>query len=715
MLCEKSWRVAIKTTLILLLALQGNLLSAQSPSFNFHQLGSANGLSDPAIKSITQDKYGYIWIGTVNGLNRFNGYEVKVFQHILNDSFSLQENYVPALLADDAGNLWVAQPRGLYRYDYNSNHFMLFPGSNELYITKMIMGGKSEIYLSTNEGLILFNTSKGTFVRLKDNNDVLSKKLLSVTFNDFCLAGNGIICLATDSGLVKYNSANHRAEMIATPAITDQSFGKIAIDGAKNIWLSYGDKKPVLVKIAPDFLKQTVYPQFYVSNSNLRDNRITCIFSDNKGRLWVCAARNGLCLYDALTDKFMQYEHDPLQASSLTDNLINIAYQDRQGLIWVGTEVTGVNYFDADKTLFHIIQPSYNQSPTLPDYWCRAAGEDSDGNLWLGTGSGIARYDPQKNVYTIFQNTADKMDAVHYNSIRSVLCDGDVVWIGTASGLNRYHRSTGKMDFLGEKEHLPLSFFWSIFKDHQNNVWFGCRDGFYRYNNITHKIDDFTNDPQLGKYARYNTLNVYEDSRKRMWFCFHAKGLLMYDAANSKTKYWTKNNAVPGSLSNNHVISIVEDKTNVMWIATQEGLNAWDEKKGSFSHYLLGPGKVSETIAALQVDDKNRLWFAGSKSLYMLDTSRNFFTPFDISNGLPTVDFNYQSAFRMKNGDFIYPTLRGFVQFNPDKYSNKNNISDAYISSFTVYGKEPVTHINFEGKKEISLAASENFFSLDMI
>lgn len=705
----------IKIVLVWLLWMPCPAGFCQAPSFNFHQLSTSNGLSDPAIRSITQDKYGYIWIGTINGLNRFNGYEVKVFQHILNDSSSLPENFVPALFSDDSGILWVAEPKGLYQYDYRHNRFVLYPGTTSLSVTKMVKAGTDSICMATNEGLVFFNTRKGTFTRLKDKSDNSTKQLLSVPFNDFCLTGDGLICIASDTGLVKYTIATARAVLIPIPVLKEIAFGKIAIDSAKNLWICYGDKKPVLIKIAPDFGKQTLYEQFYVSNSNLRDNRITSIFSDSKGRLWICAARNGLCLYDAAADSFIQYEHDPLQASSISDNLINVVFQDREGLIWLGTEVTGVNYFDADKTLFHIIQPSYHQKVTLPDYWCRAAGEDAAGNLWLGTGSGIARYNPQKNAYTVFQNTADKKNVIHYNSIRSVLCDGDTVWIGTASGVNRYHISTGKMDFLGDKEQLPLSFFWSIMKDHEGNIWFGCRDGIYRYNKKTNVIENFNNDAVLSKYARYNTLTIYEDSRKRIWFGFYSRGMLMYDAAAQTTRYWAKNLAKPGSLSNNHVISITEDKIGVIWAATLEGLNAWHPQQDSFAHYLHGPGRASENTAGLLTDNQNRLWFAGSKNLYMLDSARRFFTSFDMSNGLPTVDFNYQAAFRSHTGDFVYPTLRGFIQFNPDKYSAQNNISHAYISAFNVYGETAESFINIEETARISLPVNKNFFSLEMI
>ena len=688
---------------------------AQAPSFNFHQLGTSNGLSDPAVRNIVQDKYGYIWIGTANGLNRFNGYDVKVFQHAVGDSFSLQDNYVAALLPDEAGNLWIAQPKGIYRYDYFSNHFILQPGSSSISAYKMLAAGNNSIYLATTTGLVVFNIQTGAFTWLKNNADSNAAGLLGTSVNDFCADSKGQLYIATDTGLVKYNTQTGHSQKLLTEPLGNTFVNRITSDGAGNVWLSYGDNGLRLLKTNMDFKTHSIIEQFTLANTDLTDNRITAIFIDNRQRFWVATSSFGISLYDAVTNTFIPYRHDPLQVTSISDNLTNYLFQDRQGYLWVGTEVSGVNYFHPDKTFFRSIQPSYNQSPSLPDYWCRAAGEDDEGNLWLGTGKGIAKYVPAKNTYTVFQHTNDKTNALPYNSVRSVVCDGDWIWIGTGNGLNRYNKRTGKMEFFGEKDGVPVSFYWSMLKDHDNNVWFGTRDGIYRYNSHTHMMEDMRGDSVLHDFAANNTISMYEDSRQRLWFGFYSKGLLLYDPSIHKTKYWAKTNDGPHSLSDNHITSITEDKTGIIWAASLEGLNALDVQKNYITQYLRGNGQFSEKTACLITDDKNRLWLAGSRRLYMLDASRKFFTAFDMSDGLPSVDFNYQSAFRMKNGDFIYPTLRGFVQFNPAEYADKNHISGFYIASVKVYGKEPLTLINFEDRKDISLGADENFFSLDMI
>ncbi|MEO5685619.1 MAG: two-component regulator propeller domain-containing protein [Chitinophagaceae bacterium] len=699
-----------KVVLLLIACAIYCIAAAQPPTFNFHQLSTGNGLHDPTIRSITQDKYGYIWIGTATGLNRFNGYDVKVFQHQANDSFTIPENRVFALLADKAGTLWIAQPNGVSRYDYRTNRFIYQPGSKGIAAYKMLQGSKTEIYLATREGLVLFDVAKGTFTWLKKTGTGISASLLGRYVNDFC-GNNNNIYIATDSGLVRYNMATQLAEKTILAPVRDAFIGRVAMDHANNIWVGYGENGLQLLKTNERLENYITCDQFTLLNTEKTDNRITSIFTDDKGRVWLSTSQFGICLYNQHTNSFACYMHDPLQVMSISDNLTNTLFQDRQGYMWVGTEVSGVNYFHPDNTFFRSIQPSYNQSPTLPDYWCRASGEDKNGNLWLATAQGIAEYNTQKNTYRLFQHTTGKNNSLHFNSVRSVLCDGDIIWIGTANGLNRYHLSTGKMDFLGEKENLPESFFWSIIKDYQGNIWFGCRDGIYRYNNSKKLIERLFNDPQLGAYAGINTESMYEDSRHRIWFGFNSKGLLMYDPIKAITKYWVKNEQDPTAISDDHITSITEDKKGVIWIATLDGLNAWHEDKNTFTRYLQSSGMISSLLA----DEADRLWLASGKGLLMLDSSRQFFSSFDISNGLPTLDFNYQDAYRMKNGDFVYPTLKGFILFNPSRYVSKNNISESYIAAATVYGKKPDTIINFEDKKTISLTPDENFFSFDMI
>ncbi|MEP7258624.1 MAG: two-component regulator propeller domain-containing protein, partial [Flavitalea sp.] len=413
------------------------------------------------------------------------------------------------------------------------------------------------------------------------------------------------------------------------------------------------------------------------------------------------------------SNTFNQYVHDPLQSMSPATNFTTFLYQDKDGFIWTGTEGYGAEFFNPDKNLFQSIQQSLNQSPTLPDNWCRTAAEDQDGNLWLGTASGLARYDIKQKTFRIFQNIAGKPLVLHANSIRSLLCDGDDLWIGANGGVNRYHISSGKMDFLGAKDSLPNSFYWAIIKDHTGDIWFGCRDGLYRYNQKTKKIDNFNVITALAPYSREHVRSLFEDSHHRLWIGLYFYGLVMYDPSNGQVKHFTskENNEGPGS---GIITSINEDKKGLIWVGSSSGLSAYNSTTNSFKHYLSSETGASEITSSLVCDDENRLWIAASSGLYMLDSSRRSFKNFGRNEGLPTIDFNSQSACRMRNGTLVYPTMKGFIVFNPKHYQTKNDNADVHITLFRILDKEYKAPNSLEQTDSIHLGYDQNFFSIQM-
>ncbi|MDO6435210.1 two-component regulator propeller domain-containing protein [Flavitalea sp. BT771] len=699
--------------LLLICLLCGPLLS-QPVSFNFHQLSTGAGLSDPGVRCFAQDKYGYIWIGTLNGLNRFSGYEVKVFKHKANDRWGLAANYTPALVTDDKERLWIAQPNGICQYDYTGSRFLFAPAGRNFSIYKMIRGKTSVLFLATSKGLVSFNTGSMAYSFVEDECDEGSKLLMSRSVNDICLGGGGNMYIATDTGLVVYNAGTHKARLIFIKAFAGRGVSRLAFDTTGNLWAVSGINGELLFRCDSTFSSVDIYHPGNISTGSYRDNRIVSLLFDDAGRLWAATARTGLCLFDKYSNSFIPYRHDPFQPGSISGDLTSCLFQDKKGYIWLGTETSGVNYFNPAASFFTAIQPSCYQHPTLPHYWGRAAGEDKNGNLWLGTASGIARCDPAGKTFKLFQDTSGEGRSIQYNSVRSVLCDDDNIWIGTAQGLNLYHLSTGKMDRFGIKDAVPLSFFWNIAKDAAGNTWFGSRDGFYCYNAKQHKFENLHRNTHLSAYCDNNTYCIYKDSKGLLWFGFGYKGLMQFDPASGRTKCWAKKEGDSRSLSDDHVTSIAEDSTGIIWVGTMGGLNAYNPSTGLFIQYLNGSGSASEKTSALLVDKHNRIWFAADKGIMMLDEGRKYFKSFDISDGLPTLDFNNQSAFRMRNGYFIYPSLMGFVIFNPDSRIEQDTVRDFYISSFKISGNAGPEDLNPEEIKELHLSPDENFFSLEV-
>ncbi|HSC39714.1 MAG TPA: histidine kinase, partial [Chitinophagaceae bacterium] len=221
-------------------------------------------------------------------------------------------------------------------------------------------------------------------------------------------------------------------------------------------------------------------------------------------------------------------------------------------------------------------------------------------------------------------------------------------------------------------------------------------------------------DSLLGPYAGKNVVSLFEDSRRRIWMGFYTSGLLMYDPAARQIQYWLKKDGDTSGISNNSVISVTEDKAGVIWAGTNEGLNFLDAKTGHFERYRDNEKISAEIISSLLADNRNRLWMASGRGMYMIDSARKSVKSFGLKDDLPSVDFNTQSACRLRNGDFIYPTLTGFVYFNPLLYADASDTLNVYISSFKVFGRALNDTTGFESVHALRLRPEENFFSLEM-
>ena len=637
-----------------------------------------------------------------------------MFQHDPDDTFSLPENNITSLYCDASGDIWVLLSKGIYRYDYLSTHFIFQPGSDAFVAAKMLEGDDGLKYLATNKGLVQFDSRVGAFQFLSrepgDQGSVSTDKAVI----DFCQGPDGDFYLTTKAGLKMWHLKTHSFEPITVSFLANKDILSVACDHKGFIWLYVEDQGPVIWRTDIHFHQFKAYTQFRGRHNDFADNRINSILVDAKDNFWVATIRQGIFLYNTPTDRFVQFQHDPMRSMSLSADFITSMYQDREGFIWMGTAGYGADYFHPGRNLFHTLQPSFNQAPTLPENWCRAADQDLDGNLWLGTSGGIAKYDVQKGEYMVFQNTSAHPNVLYANSIRSVLCDGDEVWIGGNGGLNRYNRRTGKMDFFGENDSIPSSFFWTILKDHKGNIWFGSREGLYKYNTSTMGTEDIRRDSLLAPYSRKNVLCLFEDSHDRLWISFYSGGLIMYDPSGPLLKSFSDNSEESTSLPGGGILSIAEDKSGVIWMGTLLGLHAYNPATRRFSTYHNSESNQTDIISALLFDDRDRLWMASSRGLYMLDKTRRVFKSFDIADGLPTVDFNNHSALRMKNGKFLYPTLKGFVWFDPEEYTDTKDSINVYLSSFKIFGKEYKASSGIEQMDEVRLDYHQNFFSIEL-
>jgi ligand-binding sensor domain-containing protein len=679
-------------------------IQAQPADYNFRHLGAAQGLSDGVIRAIGQDKYGYIWIGTLSGLNRFDGYTVTTFYNNAKDSTSLPAATVRAILGDSRGRLWIGTEAGMVQYDFAGKRFLPVSPLRQQGVYKIIESGTT-LYLLTEKGIVGYNPQANTIITILNGEPL----------NDFTIR-NGTVYAATDNGLLLYNIKTAAAQRRQIPAYLGSGIHRVCVDNAGNIWCTPKVNGGRLVKGNAAFETFNVYDAFQYTPSGYIEGIVTKMLVDKAGRLWCGTDINGLARYDAPSNSFIHFRNDPLRPGSLSANLITDLFQGGKGFIWAGTEGHGVDYFHPDQNLFQTLLPPIEVINKTPSLWMRSLAVDKEGTYWMGIGGGgLASWNPATGQHRFFNNAKGEARKMHSNSVRSLLYDKTgTLWVGTAGGVNQWDPAAGKLRFLERWDSLPRGFYWTIVQDSRGTIWFG------RYNNLFYrdtsdkKVHTLAAHPQLAVLNGRGVRTIFEDSKHRLWFGMNGTGLVLYDPLKKLVKQWQRTDTSNGSIINNTIHAITEDKMGVIWISSATGLTAYDERTDKWEWYTQEDGLPSLKTSGLIVDAQNRLWIGSTAGLIMLDQTHKTFKTFDLQDGLPTMEFSDMPATRLPDGRAAFPTLKGFVVFRPELYKNSGSAVDAVVSQIRTAGTATPWPGSSEELKTLRLHYNQNFFTLQL-
>ena len=676
---------------------------AQLSSIHFHHLTTAQGLSNSTIRSFAQDKYGFIWIGTLNGLNVFNGYSVKSF-YKSNKPGGLPNLAITALCTDANGRLWIGTRTTLCYYDYASETFVRC-NKDSIAISKIIIADSMHLWLVTNKGVLKANTQTKKIEQLP------LRQMAGKRVNDIFQNTNGNVYFACNDGLRVYNSKNNFYKEFFFPHLTDDTVVRsVAVDHNNSCWVSVGTNNNRLIKLENDLQTIEILPPITTDTSSR--NQIVQILVDKAGNLWMTTTSAGLTRFDPVSRQYHSVPSNIALPNSIASDNVHLIFMDKNGGIWAGLEGYGVDWFYPQKNHFTTIQPTASKHETLAGNWCRAVTQDSAGNLWLGTGAGLSCYNLITKKFINYQNKPGQKNILHANSIRSLLTDKKgFVWIGTAEGLNRYNPLTGQIEFFDESKGIPNIFTWTLLLDRNGVVWAGGNSGIYRWNEREKRFDNFKNDSLLGPYTNRVFATAFQDSKGRYWFGL--TGALMYDPAKNEIKHYLPQGENP--LWDEHIVSFAEDKDGLIWMGTLNGLSSFDVDKNKFASYRKENGLPSNETAGLLVDNLGRLWIGTTNGLSCFDKRRNSFLSFDSNDGLSSNQFNEQSAYRMNNGNFIYPTYKGFVIFDPEQLNAETTTVPVFISDFKILGKEFKGGQNPEEFQRLKLRYDKNFFNIQLV
>lgn len=666
---------------------------AYSQSYSFRHYQVENGLSYNSVICSLQDKKGFLWFGTKDGLNRFDGYTFKIFRNDPDNPKSIGNNFIHSLYEDKNQTIWVGTLAGLYKYDPLKESFSLVSPSKGYDIRDISADSRGNIWYIAGLFLSRYNekTKQNVTYRNKAHPGTTS---LSISEKDE-------IWVSSMNGFIqKYN---HRTDSFSNYSVFDKSepaisnwIEKIYNTGKGYILVGTSNQG---IKIFD--LKTSTYKELLTSNADQTAIYARDFMDIGNDEYWI-ATESGLFIYNLKTGRYKNLRNKFNDPYSISDNAVYTLCKDKEGGIFAGTYFGGVNYYAKEFTSFDKFIPQTGTN-SLSGYAVNEICSDKKGNLWIGTeDAGLNKLDLKTGQFKHLKPGSKKTSISHTN-IHGLLATDNELWIGTFEhGLDVMDINTSKVirhyRAGTAPNQLKSNFIESILKTSTGDILLGSSYGLYKYNKLS---DDFSLLNEVPGNLHYH--HVLEDSSGNIWVGSSTYGLYVFNIANKHSINYKSEENNTKSLSSNAVNSIFQDSKGNIWIATENGLNRFNEKEKNFTRYSIKNGFQSNVFYRILEDQKQNLWISTSRGLVCFSPDEKI-TLYTRSNGLLNDQFNYGSAYKDKNGRMYFGSVKGMISFLPDGFRKNLFVPPIYITGFQVYNKE--LHI---GQKNSPLTQSINF------
>lgn len=654
---------------------------------NFNQLTSDDGLSQSYVYRIVQDNQGFIWVGTQDGLNRYDGHEFLVYRNQPNNPHSIASNDVRVLFLDSKNKLWVGtQGKGLSRYDaangkftnYSFDQGSFFNSSNV--IIEIIEAPSGELWIGTRGGLTRFNPNTGEFKNFIINEQ---RTGLGNQVRDLLWLKNGRILLATGEGLRVFNPIDGKNSLVVASiaGFEERNFGDFTLDDKNNIWV--GSIEGGLYRIATAELSREV-SQANAENKYLVEQikgspklgRILNLYKDKQGRVWVGTRANGLYFFDQATQEFVGYQSAPGEPTSLSSNTVMDIFQDRTGLYWVGTWSGGINTFNLNKQAFrNFVSVPYNQDSLAgKNVW--DVMRTKNGDYWFGTNDGgLTRYSPNSDTYQNFTYQTNDPESLSGNQVWALGEREDgLLWVGTYfSGVDLFNPQTGKVvarynqntDRQAPFPHAAIN----MTQTKDGVWWFATRlQGLAKWQEESQSFKFYLPDENNpNALSGIKVFDLFQDSKNRFWIGTENSGLSLYRKESDDFESFRHDPNNPQSIVSDEVLALGEDDKGRLLVGTDQGISR-HEGDGVFSHITKNDGLLNDTINGLLKGCDGNVWAATNKSLSRID-KQDKIVNFTKQNGLVSTEFNTTASQYGKNCELLFGSANGAISFIPKNFS----------------------------------------------
>lgn len=673
----------------------------------FDKLTTLNGLSNNIVYCIYQDKKGFIWVGTANGLNCYDGYSFTNYFHDENNKNSISGNFITSITGDENGNLWIGVwDGGLNFYERSTGKFYSYLSSpkdkldNNFKVWAIVIDKHKNIWAGTiGGGLNVYDPKLKVFKKFthqpSDINSISSDSISSLFEDSF---GNVWVGTFND-GLNLYNRNNNtftvfKHSTVNSNTLCSNQIATIFEDNRNNLWIGTKDKGVSVV-----LSDRKTIRNFNIENNSLNCNNIRSINQDENNLIWIGTDGGGINIYDPEKEMFSFVENDPDNPTSIGSNVVFSIYKSLDGIIWAGTYKEGLNLYDKNKFKFQTFSKVGQNGEGLSANSVFSILEDSQGFIWFGTdGGGLNLYDPVKNKFTYFRHNPSNKNSISGDVIECVYEDSyGNIWVGTfTNGLNLMKYGTN--EFIHFKNNpsdttsISNNTITSIVEDADKNLWFGTLEG--GLNLLDRKTMTFKHfkkgNPNKTAWKPSNSIfSIIEDKKRGGLWLGTEGGLSYFDTEQMIFKDFFVHSNESKSLSNSSIKSLYQDSNGDIWIGTNSiGLYCYSYSTGRFISYKLKSGILSNEIASILEDNNHAIWISTNVGLSKFNSVNNSFTNYTLNEGLQKDGFLYGSAYKRKNGELFFGGKNGVSIIKPAGEWENRHIPLVVFSSFLLFNKE---------------------------
>ena len=673
----------ISCFLLLLLPL---FSSAQISDVRFRHISNEQGLSNSTVNCIFQDSRGFMWFGTRDGLNRYDGVTINIYKTNPKDVSSISDNFIRCIYEDVNHKIWIGTSYGLNCFDPVTDKFTRFKNDAVGDAVTAVYGlSDNELLVGTlGKGLELLNTQTGNVKHYKNeakNPNSLSCDTVNFIYRD----SYKNIWIGTQGGLNEFDANKftfklYGANTNAVVAVTE--------DKANNLWLGTSDAGLLVFNPAANTFKAFKHSE--TDANSLSGDLILSLLTDKNGNIYIGTINEGMNFYDVKKNKFYRYYPKPDNAGSLSNTTVSALLEDNQGDLWIGTHRGGVNQYTHDIDKFKLFRQGIdNASLSYNDV--KAFFQDSKGNIWVGTdGGGLNLFDRKTATFKHYKNTANDPHSLSSNAIQCIGEDAKGnIWVGTwGEGVNLLDPKTGKcIRFKNDpkdKNSISSNFLQMMHLDKKGNFWVATYGGGLNMLNAqTHQFTRVTKDPDgVTELHGKDIVSIGEDLDHNLWFGTDDGGLNRYDLNTYRFSHYFEDG---GKKTDSRVI--FTDSKGQVWIG-MAGLYLFNKQQNKFNLFTNKAGLGSLFIKGITEGNKGNLWISTSSGLIKLNPATRQTQLFNTWDGLQGMEFEANSYLKTSNGEMFFGGERGFNSFFPDDIKTNTFVPPVYITNFQLFNKD---------------------------